>query len=416
MNMKGSDIVTKRMTRLQSHFKLLRYKLNSLIALMLSVLMLTGMMLTALIGIDLSILKGSAFDQSSASLAYGKTKKTVKVTKKEINRFLRHSVLVGNSIQIRRRNYFNRKPKGYLGKPKFMVHQGYSAHSDFALNSKWCLHYRGTPIHLWDYIKREKGIKYVFIQLGTNDLQVGVTQAYKNIKKLVAKVRSKNPKVIVFVESTFPCHKNLGKHLTPKTIKHLNKKLKRYIKSQRKVYWIYIQDGKANKKGRMKKIYAEDATHPNTKGVKKWNSLTVEYVRTFIRNNKLGIGNEQGKKYSKAKKELKIIFWDKKEHKLYFNNGKNVTGICVFKKKLYAMTKTGKYRKTHTKKIRAAAKKGNPIDPLIELLGKPKKVTHSDSCLELGGTDGIYNYKHFYVTTYRPPDGEETVQGVQSVY
>ena len=416
MNMKGSDIVTKRMTRLQSHFKLLSYKLNSLIALMLSVLMLTGMMLTAMIGMDLSGLKRGGSDQSSASLVYGKTKKTVKVTKKEINRFLRHSAFVGNSIQIRRRKFFNRKPKGYLGKPKFIVHQGYSAHSDFALNGKWCLHYGGRPIHLWDYVKRMKGIKYVFIQLGTNDLQVGVTQAYKNMKKLITKVRSTSPEVIVFVESTFPCYKNLGRHLTPKTINRLNKKLKRYIKTQRKVYWIDLEDGMGNEKGRMKKIYAADATHPNTRGVKKWNKITVEYVRTFIRNKKLGIGNEQGKKYSKAKKELKIIFWDEKEHKLYFNNGKKVTGICVFKKKLYAMTKTGKYRKSYTTKIRAAAKKGNPIDPLIELLGKPKKVTHSDSCLELGGTDGIYNYKHFYVTTYRPPDGEETVQGVQSVY
>ena len=381
-----------------------RCKFCSLISLTLTVFMLTGMMLTTLIGIE------------SESVAYGKTKTTVKVTKKEINRFLKHSAFVGNSIQIRRNRYFNRKPKGYLGKPTFIVHQGYSAHSDLALNSKWCLHYRGTPIHLWDYIKRVKGIKYVFIQLGTNDLQVGVDQAYKNIRKLVTKVRRTSPKVIVFVESTFPCHKNLGKHLTPKTIKRLNRKLKKYVRTQRKVYWFDLHKEMANKKGRLKKVYSDDATHPNVRGVKKWNSLTVEYVRTFIRNKKLGIGNEQGKKYSKAKKELKIIFWDKKEHKLYFNNGKTVKGTCVFKKKLYGMTKTGKYRKSYTKKIRAAAKKGQPIEPLIKKLGKPKSVTHSPSCLELGGTDGIYTYKHFFVTTYRPPDGEETVQGVQSKY
>lgn len=393
-----------------------RSRLYSLIASMLSVLMLAGMILTAFIGVDFYVLKGGSSDQSSASVAYGATKKTVKVTKKEINKFLKHSAFVGNSIQIRRRNFFKRKPKGYLGKPKFIVHNGYSSHSDLSLNSKWCLHYRGTPIHLWDYVKRVKGVKYVFIQLGTNDLQLGVNQAYKNIKKLVTKVRSSNPKVIVFVESTFPCYQNLGRHLTPKTIKRLNKKLEKYIKTQKKVYWIDLHEGLANEKGRTKKIYADDKTHPNTRGIKKWNSITVEYVKTFIRNKKLGIGNEQGKKYSKAKKELKIIFWDKKEHKMYFNNGKNVTGTCVFKKKLYAMTKTGKFRKSHTTKIRKAAKKGMPIEPLIKKLGKPKKVTHSPSCLELGGTDGVYQYKHFYVITYRSPEGEETVQGVQSVY
>ena len=146
MDMKGSDIVTKKMTCLQSQFELLKHKLNSLIALMLSVLMLTGMMLTALIGIDLSILKGDAFDQSSASLVYGKTKKTVKVTKKEINRFLRHSAFVGNSIQIRRRKFFNRKPKGYLGKPKFIVHQGYSAHSNMSLSSSARMIFRSESL------------------------------------------------------------------------------------------------------------------------------------------------------------------------------------------------------------------------------------------------------------------------------
>jgi len=417
MNMKGSDIVTKKTTSLQSQFKLLRQKIYSLIALMLSVMMLTGMILTTLVGMDLSALKGGAFGQSSASSAYGATKKTAKVTKKEIYSFLRHSAFVGNSIQIKRKKYFSQKPKGYLGHPKFMVHNGYSAHSDFALNHKYCLYSKGKRIHLWDFVRRKKSIKYLFLQLGTNDLNVGVNQAYKNLRKLITNVRRKNPKVIIFVESTFPCYKNLGSHLTPTTIKRLNTKLKKYIRTQRRVYWFDIQKGLADKNGRMKKIYANDATHPNPKGVAKWNSLTVKYVRKFIRNEKLGIGNEQGKKYSKGQKELRISFWDKEEQKLYFNNGKKVTGICVYKKKLFAMTKiAGKYRREYTRKIRRAAKTGKPIKPLIKKLGKPKKVTHSDSCLELGGIDGIYKYKHFYVTTYRPPDGEEKVVGVHSRY
>ena len=87
MNIKGSDIVTKKTTSLQSQFKLLRQKIYSLIALMLSVMMLTGMILTTMVGMDLSALKGGAFGQSSASSAYGATKKTAKVTKKEIYSF-----------------------------------------------------------------------------------------------------------------------------------------------------------------------------------------------------------------------------------------------------------------------------------------------------------------------------------------
>ena len=412
MDMQDSDNVTNERTRLQSHFKQVRHKLFSLIALVLSVLMLT-----TLAEVYLSVLTRDGFDQSSASVAYGATKKTVKVTKKEIYNFLSHSAFVGNSIQIKRKKYFAQKPKGYLGNPKFIVHNGYSAHSDFSLNHKYCLYYKGKRMHLWNYVKRKKSIKYLFIQLGTNDLNVGVDQAYKNLKKLLLKVKKSNPKVIIIVESTFPCYRNLGSHLTPTTIDRLNKKLKKFIRTQRRIYWFDIQNGLAEKNGRMKAVYANDATHPNPKGVAKWNSLTVKYVRKFIRNEKLGIGNEQGKKYSKGQKELKISCWDKKEQKLYFNNGNKVTGICVYKNKLYAMSnKAGKYRKGYTKKIRRLAKPGKPIKPLIKKLGKPKKVIRSDSCLEEGGKDGIYKYKHFYVTTYRPPDGEETVQGVHSKY
>lgn len=100
-----------------------------------------------------------------------------------------------------------------------------------------------------------------------------------------------------------------------------------------------------------------------------------------------------------------------------FATGRVLTGVAVTSSgKFVAASGSGVYDAALTKKLRAAAKKGQPAATLRDLLGKPKKEAYADNCEridEAGWQDGLWAYGSFTVTTLRAPDGTETVRNVQ---
>lgn len=98
--------------------------------------------------------------------------------------------------------------------------------------------------------------------------------------------------------------------------------------------------------------------------------------------------------------------WDAKNRKLYYNNGAVATGIVVYKRKFYAFDKLGVYNKKLTKKLRKAATYQKDVTDLFKLIGYPIVNTNFPSCYG-DGTDIIYTYDQFDVSTFKSNDGKE---------
>jgi hypothetical protein len=121
------------------------------------------------------------------------------------------------------------------------------------------------------------------------------------------------------------------------------------------------------------------------------------------------------KKPQKAKKKTswKIRGWDIGKKHLLYTDGRRVTGTVYYKKKLYVFSEKGGLRDKKTADIRKAAKKNADASVLLALAGKPRKKSCSASCYG-DGKDGLYQYRTFRITTFKPADGStEIVMGIE---
>lgn len=90
--------------------------------------------------------------------------------------------------------------------------------------------------------------------------------------------------------------------------------------------------------------------------------------------------------------------------KFYISDGTTGTGIQVLKGKFYALTDTGSLNEELSNKLNAAAVQGSDASTLLLLLGEPKHVKETASCLNYGGNEGediVYSYKNFKVQTFK---------------
>lgn len=94
--------------------------------------------------------------------------------------------------------------------------------------------------------------------------------------------------------------------------------------------------------------------------------------------------------------------------KFYLPTGKAAdAGIQLSDGKFYAISDNGSIDASRTEALNAAAVQKEDATTLLSLLGEPKKVTESASCLNyLGyaGTDKVYKYANFKVQTFACPE------------
>lgn len=116
----------------------------------------------------------------------------------------------------------------------------------------------------------------------------------------------------------------------------------------------------------------------------------------------------------KRKKPTRIVKWDAKKKKLYYDNGMAVTGIAAYNNTFYAFDGQGKYDSVLTDLLRNAATSSKPITALKRLIGEPKSSSYHSSCFGTGD-DGLLVYKGFIVSTFKSAsDGSETYVAVKS--
>jgi hypothetical protein len=116
----------------------------------------------------------------------------------------------------------------------------------------------------------------------------------------------------------------------------------------------------------------------------------------------------------KTKKPTRIVKWDAKKKKLYYDNGMAVMGIAAYNNTFYAFDGQGKYDAVLTGLLRNAATSSKPITALKRLIGEPLSSSYHSSCFGTGD-DGLLVYKGFIVSTFKnASDGSETYVAVKS--
>lgn len=88
----------------------------------------------------------------------------------------------------------------------------------------------------------------------------------------------------------------------------------------------------------------------------------------------------------------------------YLADGTTGTGIQVLNGKFYALTDAGSLDEDLSNKLNAAAAQGADASTLLSLLGEPKHVEETASCLNYGGNEGtdiVYTYDDFKVQTFK---------------
>ena len=353
-----------------------------------------------------------------------------KVSNKEIRKFFNRSCFIGNSVMVGRMNYVKAHEKKHMKKALALARVSYSFSNDKNKNHGFMIKYKGVEMQARNDVKKSKR-KYVFIGTGTNDIFGGVSSTYKKYVSFIKGIKKTNPKATIFVESLTPIRKGKGA-LNNKNINKLNKKMKKYARTHKKVYYINVSSVLKDKSGRLKSEYSSDNyVHMTAGGYKKWNDVTKKYVRNMLKLKKenkwdslrggrkkaSGKKNKNSRKTKKAVKK-KLVRWDKSKKKLYFNTGEKVRGVAFYKGKFYAFTDKTNYRKKFTKNLRRNMKFTKDCSKLLKLLGKPKKSVYRDSCYDPDGNgkDGLLTYKLFRLTTYRDADGKEILLDVESRY
>ena len=210
-----------------------------------------------------------------------------KVSKKTRNKYFSNSAFVGNSISKGLEMYFNSQGKGFLGNPVMLVQGSYSFANDKVANSPYQIKYKGKRYRAKDAIAAAK-VKKVFISMGTNDLWKPASQTYKDYVQYIKGIRKKNPKVIIFIQGTTPMRNARSqKYLNNSAINELNKRMKKYCKRNKDMYYIDVSKGLKDSNGELKRKYSSDGyVHLNMNGYKIWTNNLIAYVDKLILQEK----------------------------------------------------------------------------------------------------------------------------------
>ena len=134
---------------------------------------------------------------------------------------------------------------------------------------------RTTDI-LNDMIKRvyQYNPTKIFILIGTNDLDSNdsdiVDRTYKNIKKIITKIKNNRNRAKIYLESVYPVNKDVDSNAVNnrdnKKIKRLNKKIENYCLSTNNCNYINLYNDLVDANGNLNSKYTTDGLHLNSLG------------------------------------------------------------------------------------------------------------------------------------------------------
>lgn len=198
--------------------------------------------------------------------------------------FFSNSAFIGNSIGVGLTNYVKRLDPNYIGTPTMLTVGCYSFRNDSAGNPKYMVSYNKTPLRAKDAVAAS-GAKYVFINMGTNDLFEGTEKAYTRYVNYIDEIRQTNPGVVFFIESTTPACK--GSNVSNDKINRFNELMYQYCLTTYDTIYIDISTPMKDAEGYLQKELSSDkSVHLNNKAYEMW----MDTVRNMAVNLILASG------------------------------------------------------------------------------------------------------------------------------
>ncbi|MBR1741890.1 MAG: hypothetical protein IJ733_08475, partial [Lachnospiraceae bacterium] len=207
------------------------------------------------------------------------------VTQTEINHFFGQSAIIGNSVGLGLKHFFDTTKKGDLGNPTMLVQGSYSFLADFNRNKQFMIHYKGRAMKAKDAVKVSKA-KHVFINMGVNDFNTSKDKIFTNYKKYINEIKGTNPNVDFYILATTPTWKAKGR-INNKEINKLNKKMKAYAAGHKDIYYIDINTPLRGADGKLKESYVSDGfLHLRMNAYEIWTKHMVNFVKKQLKVEK----------------------------------------------------------------------------------------------------------------------------------
>ena len=235
-----------------------------------------------------------------------------KISGKEINKYFSNAAFIGNSVGVGQRMYFDSKGKGFLGNPTMLVKGSYSFRNDSGSDNNFRLSYRGVAMCAKDAVKSCKA-KKVFINMGINDMWMGAQKAYGAYVKYIKGIQSKNPGIVIFIESTTPVYKaKQMSNLNNRSVNTFNSLIKNYCKKNRDLYYLDVNSILKDSSGGLRREYTSDSfVHMTMKGYEVWtNKMVWDIKKLLLMEHKAEDAVKtalESRKKADRKKALKMI-------------------------------------------------------------------------------------------------------------
>ena len=157
--------------------------------------------------------------------------------------------------------------------------------------------------------------------MGTNDLFEGHKRVFARYKKYIASMQKVNKGIVIFIESMPPVHKSGEKQrLNNRNVNKLNKKLEKYCKKKKDVYYIDITTPLKDKRGGLATKYCSDHyVHITMAGYRVWTKKVYKYVKKMLKNQKKAkVAVKYAKKYKTANEIKRAKKYIKRLHNSTF--------------------------------------------------------------------------------------------------
>lgn len=225
--------------------------------------------------------------KTQTSMSKQKFKPVKQIKKKERDRYYSKSAFVGNSISKGLKLYFDSRGKGICGHPTMLVQGSYSFINDKKQGSPYQIVYRGKRMKAKEAIAAAK-VKRVFINMGTNDLWKPSAQTYRDYVDYIRGIQRRNPKVVIFIQGTTPmCSARNKRYLNNSAIQSLNKRMKKYCKGHKDLYYVDVSRGLKTAEGGLQRKYASDGyVHMTMEGYRIWAKNLNSYVSRLMLQEK----------------------------------------------------------------------------------------------------------------------------------
>lgn len=214
-----------------------------------------------------------------------KAKSVYDITDKERDAFFGKSAIIGNSVGLGLKYYFDRQPSGYLGGPKMLVWGSYSFLNDFNNDTEYMIHWKGQPMKARNAVKA-CGAKHVFINMGTNDFNTSRENIYNNYKRFIREIKTTNPDVDIFILATTPTRQDKGL-LSNAEANKLNAKMKNLAAKRGDMYYIDINSPMKDSSGLLRSDFTSDGfVHLTWAAYKVWTDKMVGFAKNLLKKQK----------------------------------------------------------------------------------------------------------------------------------